>query len=264
MTLTLQECRDIWRRKPVLRAIYSDYYRRIKKWTRPGLTLEIGGGAGNLKEFFGDVVTTDIQFADWLDAVADAQRLPFRDDSFANILLFDVLHHIEVPRLFLEEAQRVLEPGGRLVVLEPEVTPFSRMIYTLFHPEPIDLRVDPLATRDITRTRDPYAANQAIPSLLFGRDRARVHSLFPELQVIAYERLGLLAYPLSGGFRPWSLVPASLVPFLLWVEDALMPWVGKLMAFRILGVIERQSVDAGTPRPETELAVNVQKAKRGR
>ena len=112
---TLEEYRNIWQRKPVLRAIYNDYYSRIEHWLRKGLTLEIGGGTGNMKGYLGKIVSTDIQYAKWLDAVADAQQLPFSDASFTNIVLFDVLHHIEVPRMFLGEVQRVLKPGGRLL-----------------------------------------------------------------------------------------------------------------------------------------------------
>jgi hypothetical protein len=41
--------RDIWRKKPVLRAIYDDCYDRIAAACIPGLTVEIGGGIGNLK-----------------------------------------------------------------------------------------------------------------------------------------------------------------------------------------------------------------------
>ncbi len=237
---SLREYRHAWQRKPALRAIYTDYYRRIAAWARPGATLELGGGSGNLKEHLADIVSTDIQYADWLDAVADAQALPFRDDSFANMVMFDVLHHIERPRRLLAEVERVLVPGGRLIVVEPDITPLSHLFYGLFHPEPIDTSDDPLAEGEITRERDPYAANQAIPCLLFGRNRARMESLFPRLRVIARQRLALFTYPLSGGFRPWTLVPARLVPAALRIEDWLLPVLGPLMAFRMLGVIEKR------------------------
>jgi len=63
------------------------------------------------------VVSTDILPAPWLDALADAQRLPFAAASFDNIEMFDVLHHLDQPRMFLQEAERVLRRGGRIVMV---------------------------------------------------------------------------------------------------------------------------------------------------
>lgn len=236
----LLEYRHAWQSKPALRAIYADYYRRIAAWARPGATLELGGGSGNLKEYLIDIVTTDIQHAPWLDAVADAHALPFRDESFANIVMFDVLHHIERPRRFLAEVQRVLQPGGRLIVIEPDITPVSALFYHLFHPEPVDMDEDPLADGKLSRSRSPYDANQAFPCRLFGRDRARLESLFPRLAIVTRQRLALFTYPLSGGFRRWSLMPAALVPLALKIEGWLLPALGVWMAFRLLGVIEKR------------------------
>jgi len=243
----IAEERAIWQSKPALRALYGDYYQRMAHWARPGRTLELGGGTGNLKGWLADIVSTDIQFAPWLDAVADAQRLPFPDGAFGNIVMFDVLHHIERPLLFLREAARVLEPGGRLIVLEPWASPVSRLVYGLFHPEPIDLSVDALDDSPATPGRDPWLANQGIPTLLFGRERQRLATAIPTLRVLHLQRLALFAFPLSGGFRRWSLIPGALVPAVARLEDLLLPWLGSLMAFRMLGVIERVAYGGTAP-----------------
>src|SRR5208282_5339149 len=102
MSERLANHRSLWQAKPVLRAVYEDCYRRLLAHLAPGgPSLEIGGGTGNLKAFKSDIVSSDIQFAPWLDVVADAHRLPFAAASFRNLVLFDVLHHLERPRLFL-------------------------------------------------------------------------------------------------------------------------------------------------------------------
>lgn len=241
MSERLADHRSLWQAKPVLRAVYEDCYRRLMAHCAPGgPSLEIGGGTGNLKAFKRDIVSSDIQFAPWLDVVADAHRLPFAAASFRNLVLFDVLHHLERPRLFLAEAARVLAPGGRIVVCEPAITPLSYPFYRFFHPEPVELGADPLAEGALTRARDPYDSNQAVPTRLFGRDRARLEALVPALAVVACERFGLLAYPLSGGFRPWSALPAGLAAPLLGLERRLERHLGPLMGFRLLGVIERR------------------------
>jgi ubiquinone/menaquinone biosynthesis C-methylase UbiE len=48
---------------------------------------------------------------------ADACALPFRDGSFEAVCCFAALYLIENPILALEEAVRVLAPGGRLALL---------------------------------------------------------------------------------------------------------------------------------------------------
>lgn len=51
--------------------------------------------------------------------LADAEALPFADNSFAAILAFDVFEHLsQLPRA-LEECCRVLQPGGTLVCHMP-------------------------------------------------------------------------------------------------------------------------------------------------
>ncbi len=237
--------REIWESKPALREIYHRTYRRMAAACRPGRVLEIGGGSGNFKAVAPEVVSSDVLPAAWLDLVCDAQLLPFAAASFDNIVMFDVLHHLERPRRFFEEAQRVLRSGGRIVMAEPAITPLSWPVYAFLHPEPVALGDDPLEDGPRDPDRDPYDANQAIPTLLFGPrplggGARRFAREFPALAVVGTRLLSLLAYPLSGGFRRWSLLPAGLVAPLLRVEDALMPVLGPLMAFRMLVVLERR------------------------
>ncbi len=230
--------RTIWSGKPVLREIYGDYYRRIGGACVPGRTLEIGGGSGNMKQFAEDVVSTDIVASPWLDAVCDAQALPFADGSFANIVMVDVLHHLARPARFLADAERVLSPGGRIVMVEPGITPVSGAFFRLFHDEPVDMREDPLDPTP-PPAKDPFEGNQALPTRLFGRDRDRMAECAPGLRLLRRDWLSLFAYPLSGGFRAWSMLPAALAPGLLKVESALLPVLGPVMGFRLFAVIEK-------------------------
>ena len=109
--MNLEDYRKRWNEKPVLRAIYGDLYQKIENIAIAGDTLEIGGGIGNLHIQGGRIVKTDIQYSKDLDMVADAHQLPFKSGVFSNIVLFDVLHHLQCPLIFFAEAQRVLKPG---------------------------------------------------------------------------------------------------------------------------------------------------------
>ncbi len=243
--LTPAEFREVWEAKPALRAIYADYYRRMRAWCPPAqpdhaaVIVEIGAGSGNLKEHLPQVVATDVVPGGWLDAVADAQALPFADASLDAVVGVDVLHHLEWPARFLAEAQRTLRPGGRVVLVEPAITPISRMVFKLGHPEPVILGADPLAEGTPSATKQPMDSNQAIPTLLAGRDRSRLEAMFPDLRVVHAETLSLFAYPLSGGFRRWCLVPRSLVGPLLRLESRLERRIAPYAGFRLLLVLER-------------------------
>ena len=232
----------IWARKPVLRAIYVDYYRRIKFKCMLGLSLEIGGDSGNFKEFSTDVITTDIQFAPWLDFVADALALPFADGSFENIVGVDDLHYIEYPSLFLTEAERVLKPGGRLIFLEPAITPVSWFFYKFLHQESVLMDADPLLSGNVPDPdRDPFDANIGIPTLLVGRHRKQLRESSPKLKLFYREHLSSIAYLMSGEFKRWRLIPLISLRFLLKMEQAFSPFIGRLMGFRLLIVFEKSS-----------------------
>ena len=235
----LARYRSAWDRKPVLRTIYDDFYDRIIAACRPGITVEIGGGIGNLKQRLTDVVATDIQGAPWLDCVADAQRLPFAGACAANIVMVDVLHHLEFPAVFFREAERVLRPGGRVLMVEPAITWGSTLFYRMLHHEPVRTSVETLMEGRPDPGRDPYRSNQAIPTLLATRDRERFHRLFPALRIERVEWFSLAAYPLSGGFKPWSLIGEGVARRLLRVERAIEPVVGRVAAFRMLLIIEK-------------------------
>jgi SAM-dependent methyltransferase len=235
----LAEYRDIWNKKASLRVVYDDFYHRIASACRPGLTIEIGGGIGNLKQRLKEVVATDIQIAPWLDCVADAQRLPFAARSAANIVMVDVLHHLEYPAAFFREAARVLRAGGCVLMIEPAITLGSTLFYRLFHHEPVRMSVEVLLEGKADPARNPYDSNQAIPTVLVTRERDRFHRLFPDLRIASVEWFSLAAYPLTGGFKPWSLVGAGFARRMLRIERALEPALGRFLAFRMLLVVEK-------------------------
>ena len=56
--------------------------------------------------------------------------------------MIDVLHHLHSPVLFFEEASKVLEVGGRIVLVEPAITRISSFFYKYFHSEPVNMKVN--------------------------------------------------------------------------------------------------------------------------
>ena len=238
---SLAEFADVWNRKPVLRLVYADIYDRIARQCGPGLTLEIGGGIGNLRERMPDVLVSEIQISKNADLVADGQRLPFADQSLGNIVMVDVLHHLEFPIRFLREAARVLQVGGRIVLVEPAVTFGSALFYRYLHRELTDMSADPLVDGEPDPSRDPYASNQAIPTLLATKYRQALEKAVPELKLSATEWFSLLVYPLSGGFQSWALVTPGLAKLGLSLERRVEKAAGRTFGFRILLRFDRKN-----------------------
>ena len=78
-----------------------------------GLILDCG--AGNRPEYLDNVVNLEIAPYPSTDVLADAEQLPFRDNSFDAIVTLAVLEHIRRPWLVARELVRVLKPGGTLI-----------------------------------------------------------------------------------------------------------------------------------------------------
>ena len=55
--------------------------------------------------------------------VADAHDIPYHDESFNFILANDLFHHLQNPLVALNEASRVLNPGGLLCFTVPTFIP---------------------------------------------------------------------------------------------------------------------------------------------
>jgi demethylmenaquinone methyltransferase/2-methoxy-6-polyprenyl-1,4-benzoquinol methylase len=52
---------------------------------------------------------------------SQVDRLPFGDGQFARILVVDAFHHFSNQLAALRELARVLQPGGRLLLEEPDI-----------------------------------------------------------------------------------------------------------------------------------------------
>jgi len=234
----LAERRTIWKSKEVITKLYHKWYCVIADAMRPGTTLELGGGSGNLKEFFPNAITSDVVFAPWLDAVLDAHRLPFKDESLSSIVLFDVLHHLMKPSLFFSEAERVLKPKGRIIMMEPYISWSSYLVYRFLHAEGMNWHVDPFELDKPSIDKNPFHGNQAIPTLMFEKYSEKFNKNFPRLKILREEKMDSIVYPLSGGFHNPSLAPVFLWGAFEFLERSLKT-LRNYLAFRLFMVLEK-------------------------
>ncbi len=109
----------------------------------PGMRiLDVGGGTGRILQHFPKDtlrVVVDPSWnmlraapadqVDWDRVQGLAEHLPFPKGTFHRVLIVDALHHfLEVER-GLAEVWRVLAPGGRIIIEEPDIThPLGRLL----------------------------------------------------------------------------------------------------------------------------------------
>lgn len=233
-----QKHREVWKNKPLLRQIYTEWYERIVSDMTKGKTLEIGSGTGNFKEYYPNTITSDVVKLPGIDLKFDATKIPFKKNALGNIVLIDTLHHLPNPVRFLHEAYRVLKPGGRIIMLEPYPSLLSLPIYKIFHKEPFIFNINYYSKFEAQKKK-PWDSNQAIPYLLFFKQKDDFENLFSgKLKITEKNLLSFFRYPLSGGFEGKQLVPDALVPLVSRIEIILS--LGKqYLAFRCYIVLER-------------------------
>ncbi len=102
-----------------------------------GRLLDAGGGTGrvaqSLKRYVSRVVVADISIGMLSEAKAKdglslicsfSESLPIPDETFERIIMIDALHHVLDQQETAAELYRVLKPGGRIVIEEPDIGKF--------------------------------------------------------------------------------------------------------------------------------------------
>ncbi len=237
---TIEIRRRLINEKPLLKAIYQEWYELIVDQVKDlnGVVIELGSGPGFLEKHIPRLIKSDIYYLNNCHAVVDGISLPFRNESVAAFTMTNVSHHIREARVFLHEASRCLEPGGKIIMIEPWSTTWSRFIYKRFHPEPFDDQAkdwkfysdDPLKT-----------SNQAMPWIIFERDRVRFVKEFPELNIAAIQTMMPFRYLLSGGVSMLPLTPAWLTNFWSYFENTIIKRQKKFGLFALI-VLQKLSL----------------------
>jgi SAM-dependent methyltransferase len=212
--------RQIIREKAFLNAIYREWYGELAACIpQGGRVLEVGSGAGFIKEVIPGIITSEVFIMPGVDLVADACCLPMGAASLDGILMTDVFHHIPNVADFLHEAARCVKPGGRLVMVEPWRTTWSEWVYQNLHPEPFE----PESDWNIPLTGPLSGANGALPWIVFDRDLERFSSEYTEWRVSRVSPIMPFSYLLSGGVSMRISLPGWLYPVWRYIERNFLP-----------------------------------------
>ena len=226
----------IIKEKIFLYRIYQEWYQIILEFIPeeiPGRVLELGSGGGFLGEIHSEVIKTDIIFLSMNNAVVDAHKLPFKSNSLRAIVMTNVLHHIPHPDAFFHSAARCIRPGGRILMIEPWVSTWSRFVYTKFHHEPFDSN----ATKWQFPAQGPLSgANSAMPWIIFHRDKDKFTQSFPEWSINYIKLMMPVRYLISGGVSLRGLMPGFTYNMWQWIENRLEPIMHKIAMFAFISL----------------------------
>lgn len=239
--------------KNASRSSVAVYLRKLYGFVRDELSildevLEVGSGPGISSIFLPEfnILRTDIldfEESGVLGGV-DCLLLPFADGRFKSTLAVDTLHHTSSPTKALMEMKRVsdIEGGGKIILIEPYVSPFSYLIYRVFHFEKVS---NPWLSKYIEPmvSSDANDGDQAISHLLFlsSNGRAKINDIFPSSEyVIRIKLFSFLDFFATGGLTRPLAVSDSIIRFLSRLERRIPPFMMRILASRVMVVIEKR------------------------
>lgn len=240
----LEESYVAWERSEGLRFIYGDLYAEVRRHCIAGPTLEIGSGIGVSKAYFKDLVTSDVVKTPYVDRAMSAYTIEAEEgDGWGNIFAIDVLHHLMYPLDFFESAVRALQPGGRLILVEPAATVGGRLFYSLFHHEPILPKFITPPFKFEPNGDDGEFANMGMGVGLFLRHRDALDNRLSRWGLRCQEVCfrDLLAYPLTGGYSKPQMLPTAALRILMKFEKWLPQSVYKFLGLRMVIVLEKDN-----------------------
>lgn len=234
---------NILANKPMLREVFTDFhhaFRRLdeKYLSAQGLKIELGAGVAPIRDSYSDVLATDIVFGAHLDRVLDAERMDLPDNSVRTIYGQNCFHHFPHPDRFFLELDRVLAPGGGVILLEPYYGPFATFLFKrLFKTEGFD--------KDFPSWETPTSgpmngANQALSYIVFVRDKNDFEQKHPKLKMVRQELCGnYMKYLISGGLNFRQLLPNWTTPLIGCLQFFLAP-LNRWMALHHIVVIRKE------------------------
>jgi SAM-dependent methyltransferase len=92
---------------------------------KDAVVLDVGGRIQPYRALLPGVryLAIDLNLTPLVDVVANAERIPFRSQEFDLVLCTQMLEYAPDPGLVISEINRVLKPGGRLLLSVPTVFP---------------------------------------------------------------------------------------------------------------------------------------------
>jgi len=225
-------------KKKLLLIWYRQIYGYIKdNLSGNGLTVEMGSGSSFLHEHVPGLIRSNIIFVKENDIVFSALALPFKDSSVGNIVLINVLHHLQDPFAFFKEAERVLKPGGRVLISDPYMSLLSYPVWHYLHPENCERKK--IGFNNVGEINPMIDANSATATNMFCLKDSPLADHCDYLRPVKIELHSKFLYWIAGGYNFPQFIPTSLAPLVKAFEKSLSP-LDKWLASFMYAVLEKR------------------------
>ena len=233
--------RKTYQNKDLIKIIYNDYYKNIKKniyKSNIKKILELGSGGGNIKKIIPKCITSDQFKNNNIDRIENIYKINFKKNSISNIILIDVFHHLQFPSLALKEIHRVLIKKGRIIMMEPAMGLIPRFVYKIFHYEPngFNLKINWNHIPKKIPSSNQYFAAQSLPWRAFFLKELNLKSKY---KIKLIKPFCDFTFLLSGGYSYKALYPKFLYSFIKLIDKIFTNISIKIFSARMLIVLEK-------------------------
>lgn len=226
-----------------LRSYFSFLYKIVnQELEKFDSILEVGAGAA-ISEIFLEqrIVRTDILPFNDFDVMGHCsmENLPFKESQFDAVLAFDSIHHSEKPSKSILELLRVTREGGKIILVEPFVSPLSYLPYKMLHHEDTSWDFREKGSIELSsRNLNPAMGDQGVSRFIINQLSNWRSTNFPKLTVsITY--LSPFSFFATGGVSSPLKTPKIFVNFLIQVETLIPNFVMKFLASRVILTITK-------------------------
>lgn len=208
--------------------------------------IEVGCGTGISKEFIynENFKISDYSSYDFLDyKMIDALNTKFDENSFDYVISSNMIHHVPYPVKFFQEMNRILKPGGKLIIQEINCSLFMRLLLRIMRHEGFDFSINVFDPSIIcTDPNDLWSANCAIPNLLFD-NKNRFHEKISNFKIIKSSHSEFFNFINSGGVisKTFNIpLPIIILKILKNIDDVLSKSSSNIFSLQRQIVLEKK------------------------
>ena len=226
-----------------LRSYFSFLYKIVnQELEKFDSILEVGAGAA-ISDIFvqRSIYRTDILPFNEFDVFGHCsmENLPFKESQFDAVLAFDSIHHSEYPSRAILELLRVTREGGKIILVEPFVSPLSYLPYKMFHHEDTSWDFREKGSIELSsQNLNPEMGDQGVSRFIINQLSNWRSTNFPKL-IVSITYLSPFSFFATGGVSSPLKTPKIFVNFLIQVETLIPNFIMKFLASRVILTITK-------------------------